>query len=182
MPQKYRVTTDQGVYEVTVDDPPLNVERAAPKEAGMSSAPAVGMAAASRAVPLAADAATEVATNPGVKQAGSMLGQILGGLQAAKTGDPLGVAGGVWVGGKAGWHTGALAQRMAAPVAAGLQKIAPYAQSLNTLGGLEGVDELAQMAEPTRKDIGTLGVRIGDQRDPSHPALLNLLWQKITGQ
>jgi hypothetical protein len=102
--------------------------------------------------------AAEVATNPNMRSLGSTAGQIVGGIAGAKTLNPLNVAGGVWAGGRAGWHTGALAQKLATPVAKALEAVAPYAQAASTLAGAQGVNDLAQIAEPDRKDIGVLGV------------------------
>jgi hypothetical protein len=116
------------------------------------------MAAAGAWVPVAERVAMEVATHPNAAKTGAAIGQVLGGVEGALKGGPLGAAGGVWTGGKAGWFTGKLAQRMAAPVANALEKVAPYAQTLSTLGGAASVGDLAQIAEPTRRDIGFLGI------------------------
>jgi hypothetical protein len=140
----------------------------------------IKIAAAGGSVPLAARAAMEVATHPGVARAGSTVGQVVGGIEGALHGGPMGAAGGVWTGGKAGWFTGKLAQRMAAPVATALEKVAPYAQTLSTLGGAAGVGDLAQIVEPKRTDIGFLGLSAnGGPIDSTHPPLMNEAIAKI---
>ncbi len=119
---------------------------------------ALKLAAAGGVVPSASRLAMEVATNPNVARAGSTAGQVLGGIEGAIHGGPMGAAGGVWTGGKAGWFTGKLAQKLAGRPAAVLEKLAPYAQTLSTLAGAQGVNDLAQIAEPNRRDIGVLGI------------------------
>lgn len=122
-----------------------------------STTTGLGMTAAAKAVPVTARLAVEAATNPNVPRMMSTVGQIAGGVEGAIKGGPLGAAGGAWTGGKAGYFTGKLAQRLGVPVASLMDRVAPYAQTLATLGGAAGVGDLAQMAEPTRKDIGFLG-------------------------
>jgi hypothetical protein len=94
-----------------------------------------------------------------------------------------GAAKGAWLGGKTGWFTGKLAQSAAMPVAKVLDAVAPYAQSLATLGGAQSLLDLAQVAEPNRQDIGTLGISVGQPRSDAektaHPALLNMLAGKV---
>lgn len=180
MPSKYRVTTDQGTFEITVDD-----GDSAPAEKPSDST-GLALAAAGNGIPAAANAAMHVATSPNAGKIGSMLGQITGGIEGAMKGGPMGAAGGVWAGGKAGWFTGKLAQRLAAPVASGLEKVAPYAQALSTLGGAQGVNDLAQMAEPNRKDIGFLGmgpsVDVPSAEPPWLNAVLGRLYGRLTGK
>lgn len=118
---------------------------------------ALALEVASKAIPAARTALLEVATNPNVPKVGSVIGQVVGGVQGAIR-SPLDAAGGAWAGGKAGWFTGKLAQKLATPLAAAAEKVAPYAQTLSTLAGAQGVNDLAQMAEPNRKDIGFLGL------------------------
>ena len=97
-------------------------------------------------------------------------------------GGPLGAAGGAWAGGKAGWFTGRLAQRLAAPVASAYDAVSPYLPALAPFGAAQGVNDLAQMAEPHRRDIGVFGVAADqnpDPIDPAHPPLLNDLATKV---
>jgi hypothetical protein len=49
-------------------------------------------------------------------------------------------------------------QSLAAPVSNAMETLAPYAQAISTVSGAQGVLDLAQMADSTRKDIGTLGI------------------------
>lgn len=141
--------------------------------AGDSVAPgssaALGMAAAGKAVPMAAQGAMELATSPAVPRVAAAVGRVAGGIApivgGASAGGPVGALAGVgaaakgsWAGGKAGYFTGKLAQQVASPVARGLEAVAPYAQALSSLGGIQGGLDLAQMAEPERRDIGLMGV------------------------
>lgn len=152
-----------------------------------SDSGAVGLGATRGLAAPVAQAATELATNPAVPRATATAGRVIGGLapivggaQAAGVpGALLGVgaaAKGSWAGGKAGWFTGKMLQNMAAPVASGLQRIAPAAQALAPLNVAQGGLDLAQMAEPTRKDIGVLGIGKTDRRaGDDKPAALNAL-------
>jgi hypothetical protein len=153
----------------------------------------LAMTAVGKAVPAMADAAIEVATNPGVPKVGAAIGRvvgavapIVGGAAEGPMGGLLGLsqaAKGAWLGGRTGWFSGKLAQSAMAPVANVLQSIAPYAQSLATLGGAQSLLDLARVTEPNRQDIGTLGVSIGQPRSDAektaHPALLNMLASKV---
>lgn len=133
---------------------------AAPQTAPGSNM-ALGAAAAGRGIPAAATGVMELATNPAVPQMAATAGRVAGAIAPIAKFGPVGVVGaakGAWAGGKAGYFTGKLAQAAAGPVAGALEKIAPYAQTLSTLSGAQGVGDLAQMAEPERRDIGTLGV------------------------
>ncbi len=144
----------------------------------------LGMAAAARAVPATARAAMEVATNPAIPRVAAQVGRVAGGVGpvvgGAAAGGAVGALAGVgassrgaWAGGKAGWLTGKMAQGLATPVAGALEKVAPYAQALSTLSGAQGALDLAQMAEPDRRDIGFLGVGPSVQSGaiPSAPEL-----------
>lgn len=144
---------------------------------------ALGLAALRPATSLV----TDMATNPAFPKATATAGRIVGGLapvigggsKYGLGGAAMGLAGsaqGSWAGGKTGYFTGKMLQNMAMPVAKGMNAMAPYVGPLTVASG---ASDLAQMAEPTRKDIGTLGVTLGDTHDPEHPALLNLIAQKI---
>ena len=170
MPSKYRVTTDQGVFDVTVDD---GASAPAATRGTGSGGASTALLTAGEVAPLAARTAMEVATNPALPKIGSTVGQIVGGVEGLLHGGPLAAAGGTWTGSKAGWFTGKLAQKLAAPVAAMAEKAAPYAQTLSTLGAVAGVGDLAQIADPNRKDIGFLGISNKGTPDPEHPALIN---------
>lgn len=133
------------------------------------TSPGMDAAAAGAVLPGAARGAMELATNPSVPQVAAKVGRVVGGLAPAVTGivegSPMGTMAGLaasgktaWAGGKTGYFTGKAMQGAAAPVASVLEKVAPYAQALSTLGGAQGVGDLAQMAEPDRRDIGVLGL------------------------
>lgn len=85
-----------------------------------------------------------------------------------------------WQAGKGGYWLGKGMQAVAGPVATAARSVAPYAQAVSTLAGAQGVNDLAQMAEPERKDIGFLGAVRNAPSDPDHPALLNLLAMKAS--
>lgn len=129
-----------------------------PQSQASTSGTSLPLIAASKAVPATATLAVEAATNPHVPKIMSTVGQIVGGVEGLRREGPLGAAAGAWTGWKAGYFTGKLAQRLGVPVATLMDRAAPYAQSLATLGGAAGVGDLAQMAEPQRKDIGFLGI------------------------
>ncbi len=148
-----------------------------------------------RSVPAIASGAEEFATNPNVARTAAKIGRVVGGLTppiaGAVEGGPIGALAGVaaaskgaWAGGKTGWFTGKMLQDLSAPVANAMKTLAPYAQTISTLSGTQGVLDLAQMADATRKDIGTLGVSLSDpprtqaERD-AHPALINAVVSKI---
>lgn len=148
------------------------------------------LAAGSRALPALANAAAEVATNPNVPKVGAAIGRAVGAVGPtvveAAQGSGMGALTAAalsgktaWAGGKAGWFTSKLAQSAAGPVARALDAVAPYAQTAATLSGAQGAVDLAQMAEPGRKDLGFLGIG-GGTPDPNHPALLNLLAMKAS--
>ncbi len=164
--------------------------RLAPKDK-QSDSGALGLAATARAIPPAANAAMEVATNPNVPRAMATAGRVIGGIapavggaaEAGPVGAAIGLAAaskGAWAGGKTGYFSGKLLQNVTAPVARALTAIEPYLQTVSTLSGAQGVNDLAQMAEPTRQDIGMLGVGPSVQHDDTHPALVNLLAMKAS--
>lgn len=117
---------------------------------------------AAKAVPLLANAAEEVATNPAVPAMAAKAGRAVGAVVPIVKAGPLGMLAsgkGAWAGGKGGWFAGKLAQDAAGPVANALNTAKPYVEgAATTLAGAQGALDLAQMAEPGRRDIGTLGV------------------------
>lgn len=124
---------------------------------------------AGEVIPASATLARTFANSPNVPQIASKIGRVIGGIApviggaeaGGVTGALAGVAAaskGAWAGGRTGWFTGKLLQKLASPVAGTLEAVAPYAQTLSTLGSIANVGSLAQMAEPGRKDIGFLGV------------------------
>lgn len=99
---------------------------------------------ASAASPVIRQGVEQLATSPAVPRVGATAGRIIGGIApiagGAYEGGPVGALAGLaasargsWAGGKTGWFTGKLLQNVAAPVASGLQKIAPYAESLGAV-------------------------------------------------
>lgn len=143
---------------------------------------ALGLAA----VKPAAGLAMEMATNPGFPKATATLGRIGGAVLPMAVGSKygasgmasgaLGAAAGSWSGGKTGYFTGKLLQNAASPVARGLETVAHGA---NTLAGASGVGDLAQMAEPNRKDIGFLGIGPSVDVPGAQPPVLNDLIARI---
>lgn len=164
---------------------------------------AIGMSAAGGSVPLAANMAERVATSPTLPKTVATIGRTIGAIAPAAggiaSGNPLAAVNGVmaagqgaWTGGKGGWFTGKLLQNAAAPVATALRRAAPYAQALSTVSGAQGVNDLAQMAEPNRTDIGVLGVGASPtaesmhmtpeqfaQAQEAHPPLLNDIYRRV---
>lgn len=150
--------------------------------------PVAGIAAA---VAPAATLAAEVATNPNVPRGAATLGRISGAIEGGLKGGPLAIGPGAWAGGKAGWFSGKLMQSAAAPVASVMEKALPYSQALSTVAGAQGVNDLAQMAEPNRTDIGFMGVGSSPQRamhmtpeayaqyDKDHPTLLRDVYNRV---
>jgi len=165
------LAAEHGAVSTAADLDALASEHGAVRPRTSSPNKALTLAAAGQSIPAAATAAMEFATNPGVPRAGSIVGQVVGGVQGAMR-SPLDAAGGAWAGGKAGWFTGKLSQKLAAPVARVLDAAKPYAQTLTTLAAAQGVNDLAQMAEPNRRDIGFLGLGFGTP-DPKDPAMVN---------
>ncbi len=134
-----------------------------------SDATSLGMAASAGVLPGAARLATEVVTNPNLPKMGANAGRLIGGvaptLVEAAQGNGMGALTAAalsgktaWAGSKAGWFTAKLAQQLGIPVAKVAEAIAPYAAGLSTLSGAQGVNDLAQMAEPNRSDIGIFGI------------------------
>lgn len=144
---------------------------------GADGSPTLAMLAGAKAVPGAVRLAEEVATNPSIPRGAATAGRVVGAVEGALKGGPLAIGPGSWAGGKGGWFSGKAVQSASGPIANALEKIAPYAQAVSTASGAQGALDLAQMAEPNRKDIGFLGIT-GDAPDPNHPALLNLLAMK----
>ena len=128
----------------------------------------------------AATAVADFATSPTAWSTSKDVGQIIGAILGALVdkGNPiLGAAGGMWGGGKAGYRLSNLAQKVAAPVASGMEAATPAIQTAaSALGGAVGLGDLAQMDMPTRQDIGTFGIGASSPAaDPQHPALINAL-------
>lgn len=81
-----------------------------------------------------------------------------------------------WAAGKGGYFLGKGAQSLAGSAASGLEKIAPL---MGPMSGAAGVGDLAQMAEPNRKDIGFMGIGATQHVPGEKPALINSLLSKF---
>lgn len=190
MPQTYRVTLSDGrAFDVATDGGPPSeqdvlgsletpAETPAP-DAPASDAGGLGLAGLKRLLPIAEQGVSEIATNPNLPRAAQKVGATVGGLAGLKSLNPLTMIGGMMAGGKAGRVVGGMVQGAAMPVAKAATALAPYAQTLGTLSGAQGVGDLAQMAEPQRKDIGFLGMGKTQHVAGEQPALLNLLLSKL---
>lgn len=147
-----------------------------------SDSGAIPMQAASKLAGPAVTALEEIATNPNAAsiagKVGGMIGSaaptyyglkkfgelgLLSGIGAAEKGQQAGL--------KIGGILGDLAQKAAGPAASVVEKVAPYAQTLSTLSGAQGLGDLAQMAEPNRRDIGFLGVGPSVNATPDQDAI-----------
>lgn len=155
------------------------------KEKGNDSG-ALPIAAASALISPAANAAAAFGTSPtaartigAVARGATTLGAVAHGVASGSPSEIIAAPMEGWAAGKGGYFLGKGMQAVARPIATALEKAAPYAQALSTASGAQGALDLAQMAEPTRKDIGFLGIG-GGTPDPNHPALLNLLAMKAT--
>jgi hypothetical protein len=160
----------------------------------VSDSGSLAIKAGAAALPVAAKVAAEIATNPAVPRVAATVGRVVGGVapmiaggyeygMPGFVGGAVGAASGSWSGGKTGWFTGKLAQSAAGPVAKALDVLAPYAQAISTVSGAQGVLDLAQMADKTRTDIGSLGFALDGERSKTdkdaHPALINAVAGKI---
>lgn len=84
-----------------------------------------------------------------------------------------------WAGGKTGYFGTKMLQSAARPISGALQAIAPAASALS---GAAGVGDLAQMAEPTRKDIGFLGIGKSVDVPGAEPPWLNAVLGRLRGR
>jgi len=80
-----------------------------------------------------------------------------------------------WIAGRNGYRLVGRLQAPARALASGLETIAP---AMSQISGASGVGDLAQMAEPTRRDIGFMGIGSGTP-DPKDPAMLNALYDRL---
>lgn len=155
------------------------------RTASVDAAPSSALAAGSAriALPLLQRGAEEVATHPSLVKHSTTAGKAIGALSGILKAGPLGADAGSRIGGRLTESAATLTQRAAGSIASALEQAAPYAQSLGTLSGAQGVLDLAQMADPHRRDLGFLGVSIGSPRSAedqaAHPALINRLLQYL---
>ena len=161
-----------------------------PAQPGTNSA--LTLAGAGAGVPLAGKAASAFAASPNVAKTGSTiartgttLGMLGHGIATGNMTEVLAAPAGGWSAGKGGWFLGKGAQSVAKPVGSLLGKMAPYAQTLSTLAGPQSVLDLAQMAEPTRQDIGFLGmgksVDVPGAKPPVINALIAAIRKRLSG-
>lgn len=165
-------------WSVVVESHPQDTAEAAKP----STNTALAMSGLRGLVPMMSRGAAEVATNPNMPRVLSSAGQLTGGLAELAKGNPLMVGPAAWAGGKGGYFTGKALQRAASPLAKAADAAEPVVKAgdplLKRLIPAQGVLDLAQMAEPNRKDIGFMGIGSGTP-DPQHPALLNDLAAKV---
>jgi hypothetical protein len=159
------------------------VESGKPKPGTLSG---FTLAGAGKAAPYAADSLLNFATSPtvpktigGLARTGVTLGAIGHGLATGSPTEVLAAPMEGWAAGKGGYFLGKGAQSAVKPVASALDAAAPYAQGLSTLGGAQGINDLAQMAEPNRKDIGFLGMAPSVNVPGAKPPLINALYQAL---
>lgn len=169
-------------------------QRAAAIVRGQSQTPqsdsgGLALAAVGNGIPAAARAATAFAESPtaaktigAVARGATTVGAIVHGIATANPAQVLAASNEGWAAGKGGYFLGKGMQSVAAPVGKLLGKAAPYAQSLSTLGGASGVGDLAQMAEPQRKDIGFLGVGPSQNVPGAEPPWLNAVLGRLYGR
>lgn len=143
-----------------------------------STLTALGMRAAGAAAGPIATGVENFATDPNAWKTWKAVGEAIGGVTGLVKGGPVGAAAGMWAGSKVGWRTANAAQKIATAIAPTIARIAKAAPYMNAASGAQGVLDLAQMAEPNRKDIGVMGIG-SESRTPeekqAHPALINAL-------
>lgn len=178
MPQKVRLTLDDGSKVVlTLDDDapgPSAVPNAGLALQGGAQIPR-GLAALARG----AQAPSFPSAVGAITRGGTTLGQIAHGAYTGNANEIIMSPLAGWSAGKGGYWLGRGIQSAAAPIGRAAEAIAPYAQTLNTLSGAQGVNDLAQMAEPARQDIGFLGVGPTVNVPGAHPPLLNAAAQRL---
>lgn len=152
------------------------------KQPPQSNWTGLGMKAAAAAVPVAQAAVDQVATNPAVVSAGKNIGATVGFLKGAASGNPFTMLGAMDVGERAGGRLAGMAQTAALKVSPLVAKAAPYAQGLSTLSGAQGVNDLAQMVEPNRTDIGVLGMGAANTTTADRAAVMGAQIKALVAQ
>ncbi len=137
-------------------------------------------------LPAAANAVEDFATSPTAAQAGGALarglttaGEIGRGIFTGSPADILAAPRVGWAAGKGGYWLTKGAQSIARPIAGTLQMVAPYGPAVSAVGGAANVGQLAQMAEPNRRDIGFLGAGPSVNVPGAEPPVLNSLAAKL---
>jgi hypothetical protein len=161
-------------FDIRGDSPPseqeltqlfdeLSKNQPKPRE---SDSGALAVAGTTAALPSVARSAATFAASPSVPRtmgkianAATTLGALGHGAYTGNLGQVTAAPIEGWAAGRGGYFLGKGMQSLARPVARGLQAAEPYIKGAGpTVSGAMGVGDLAQMAEPTRQDIGTLGV------------------------
>jgi hypothetical protein len=139
---------------------------------------AFGLQAASKGIPAAADALMSFGTSPtaaktigGIARGGTTLAAAAHGIYSGSPSQVLAAPMEGWAAGKGGYFLGRAMQGVARPVSTALDAAAPVAKILGRLSGVQGVNDLAQMAEPNRTDIGFLGMGASPTNVPAAPEM-----------
>lgn len=164
--------------EVQTGLPAIGAEVSQVAEQGSKAGLALFMA--KKSLPWAQQAAESIATSPTLPKTTGAIARGLttgaGIIHGAATLNPAEVIAAPrvgWAAGKGGYFLGKWMQSVAAPVADMLEKAAPYAQALGTLSGVQGGLDLAQMDQPTRQDVGFLGLGKSVHVPGEEPPLVN---------
>jgi hypothetical protein len=144
------------------------------------------MQGAAQGIPLAARAATAFAQSPTAAKTGGAIarglttaGGVINGLWTGNPTQILAASPEGWAAGKGGYFLTKGAQAAAAPAGRILGRMAPVAQALSRASGVQGGLDLAQMDDPTRRDIGTFGIGPSVDVPGAHPPVLNALMALI---
>jgi hypothetical protein len=115
------------------------------------------------AVPAMRAGLEELATNPNAWKTGKLIGEAVGAVTGWQKGGPIGAAGGMWVGGRAGWRVTNALQRVAGPLIKALNAVEPF--TLGTSALASEADALSALNSPaTVADFAKKLNPIGRQR------------------
>ncbi len=147
------------------------------KSSSAGSSAGLTGAIASKGAAALGNAAYEFGTSPTAKETASAIakkvyptaailsgaasGGALGGIPGAIEGAIVAVPAAVqksWNVGRTAYRVTRAAQNVARPVASAIESAAPVLKAVSAASGAQSALDLAQMAEPSRKDIGTLGI------------------------
>lgn len=150
-------------WTVVEEAAPPSQDASAPGPSGTSTG--LTLAAISKLSPKAAWELMRFGTSPTAAATGGKVANAATTLAAAghgvMTGNPSQVIAAPlegWAAGKGGYFGTKALQGAARGTSAVLEKAAPVIDALAKVGAVQGALDLAQMAEPNRKDIGVLGV------------------------
>ncbi len=87
-----------------------------------------------------------------------------------------------WIAGKGGYFLGKDFQKIAGPISEGLKTAIPAASLATAASGVQGGLDLAQMDDPKREDIGTLGVGPTDIKASSQAAVMGAQIKALVAQ